>query len=451
MSATYSFGKEFVFGASTASYQVEGAVDADGRGPSIWDSFSHRPGATHQGETGDVACDHYRLWAEDVGLMERLGLEGYRFSISWSRVLPIGKGRINEKGLDFYSRLCDELLAAGISPSATLYHWDLPQALQDGGGWTNRDTIYRFVDYADLMFRRLGDRVKRWYTHNEPWVAAWVGHYQGKHAPGATSASAAVEVAHNLLVSHGEVVELFRHSSSNPGEIGIVLNLIPVSAATDSERDREAARLADGLQNRWFLDPLFRGRYPADVLQHLSSMGLEPSIREGDMQSISRPMDFLGFNFYTRKIVRAGGTDPIFRFQEEKPAGSKYTQMNWEVHPESLYSLLLRLKNEYDDPRLLITENGASFADPQPRAGLIEDPDRVEYLREHLRQAARALAEGVRLGGYYAWSLLDNFEWAFGYSRRFGLVGVDYSTQARILKRSALWYADLIAHREIEL
>ena len=438
------FPKDFVWGAATAAYQIEGAAAEDGKGESIWDRFCRIPGAIRGGESGEIACDHYHRYREDVELMRRVGLSGYRFSIAWSRVLPSGKGKPNPAGIAFYDRLIDALLEAGIEPSATLYHWDLPAALQDSGGWANRDTVHRFSDYASLMFERYGDRVPRWYTLNEPWVTAFAGHYAGRHAPGLKDPETAVGVSHILLLSHAEALEAYR-DSGRTGEIGIVLNLYPTEPATDSGSDHDAARFVDGYHNRWFLDPLYRGSYPAEVLERFSAHGMDPDIREGDLEYIVRHgTDFLGVNYYFRKIVRASPTPAVLEFEEIVPEGARTTEMGWEVYAPGLYTLLTRLSAEYGNPRIFVTENGAAFPDTKIEDGVVQDDDRVEYLSRHIREAARAVESGVRLEGYYVWSLLDNFEWAHGYSKRFGLFRVEYDTQERLWKKSARWYRSVI-------
>lgn len=439
-----SFPRNFVWGAATAAYQIEGAAAEDGKGESIWDRFCRIPGTVRGGETGETACDHYRRYREDVELMRQVGLTGYRFSIAWSRVLPSGKGKPNPAGIAFYDRLIDALLAAGIEPSATLYHWDLPAALQDSGGWTERDTIHRFSDYASLMFERFGDRVPRWYTHNEPWVAAFAGHYAGRHAPGLHDLGTAVRVSHVLLLSHAEAVEAYR-GSDRTGEIGIVLNLYPTEPATDSGSDRDAGIFVDQYHNRWFLDPLYRGAYPAEAAERFAAHGITPDVREDDLEYIARHgTDFLGVNYYFRKIVKASRTPAVLEFEEVVPDGARTTEMGWEVHAPGLYDLLTRLSAEYGNPRIFVTENGAAFPDRKITDGVVEDDDRIEYLDRHIREAARAIASGVRLSGYYVWSLLDNFEWAHGYAKRFGIFRVEYGTQERLWKKSARWYRSVI-------
>ncbi len=431
------FPQGFVWGTATASYQIEGAVHDDGRGETIWDRFCHTPGNVFNGDTGDVACDHYHRTREDVALMRRLSFGGYRFSIAWSRLFPQGRGKLNRAGLDFYSRLVDELLAAGIKPAVTLYHWDLPQALQDAGGWENRDTADYFVDYCDAVFRGLGDRVDFWITHNEPWVVAFVGNYQGRHAPGKKDFATAVRVAHTLLVSHAKAVRLFRQDYPQAGRIGITLDLHPVHPRSDA--DDEAARRDDGHKNRWFLDPVFSGWYPQDMLDHYRAKGVLAGVDENDRALLgSVKVDFLGVNYYFRHIVHRSNVQPL-EFETSVPRGAAMTDVPWEIYPEGLYELLTRIDRDYDRPDLYVTENGAAFKDTDIRNGVVEDTDRLQYLRRHFEQAHRAIEAGVRLKGYYVWSLMDNFEWGHGYSKLFGIVRCDYATQARTPKRSGLW------------
>jgi beta-glucosidase len=443
------FPDGFLWGAATASYQIEGAHDADGKGESIWDRFSHTPGHVSEGHTGDVACDHYHRYREDVGLMSELGLKAYRFSIAWPRVYPTGRGQVNPAGLDFYDRLVDALLAAGIEPMVTLYHWDLPQALQDDGGWANRATAHAFRDFAATCGRRLGDRVKRWITHNEPWVTAFLGNYEGVHAPGIRDLKTAVQVGHVLLVSHGEAVAALREVGGPGCQVGIVLNLGPAHPASDSEADHAAARRQDGYLNRWFLDPVFRGQYPEDMLACYGD--LAPVVELGDMALASAPLDFLGVNFYSRSVMRADPSAGFFGMRGDPPRGPghEYTAMDWEVYPEALYELLVRLKEEYRTPTLYVTENGAAYPDVLGPDGQVDDPDRASYLKRHFAQAHRAIQAGVPLAGYFVWSLTDNFEWALGYTRRFGIVYVDYPTQRRILKSSARFYRQVIADNRV--
>ena len=436
---TSQFGDGFLWGTAAAAYQIEGAVTEDGRGESIWDRFCATPGKVRNGETGAVACDFYHRYREDLALLRELGANAFRFSVAWPRVLPDGRGRVNERGLDFYDRLVDELLASGIEPIVTLYHWDLPVALEDGGGWPARATAEAFRDYADIVARRLGDRVTYWITHNEPWVIAWLGYGLGVHAPGRTSTADALAAAHHVLLSHGLAVEAIRRES--PGaRVGITLDLEPAYAATDSAADVDAAREFDGERNRWFLDPLFRGEYPRDVLERRP---LEPGlVRDGDLAGIAVPLDFLGVNYYQPRVVEwteRGGLHALH--EDDKP----HTDLGWVVRPDGLYDLLLRLRDDYAPPAILITENGASYADARGHDGSVRDPEREAYLAAHVEAVRRAVAAGVPVRGYFAWTLLDNFEWAEGYARRFGIVYVEFPTLERIPKSSFWWYRDYIA------
>lgn len=441
------FPDGFLWGAATASYQIEGAWNEDRKGESIWDRFSHTPGKVLHGDTGDVACDHYHRWKDDIQLMAELGLRVYRFSISWPRVLPEGKGEVNPAGLDFYSRLVDGLLAESIQPFVTLYHWDLPQALQEEHGWANRDIVYWFQEYADVVSRRLGDRVRGWITHNEPWVVAFQGYHTGRHAPGIQDLRTAIQTSHHLLLSHGLAVPILRRDSARDTQVGITLNLSPIHAATDSEADQAAASRHDGYLNRWFLDPLFKGSYPEDMLEQYAEDA--PVVEAGDMGAVRVPVDFLGVNYYTRTVVQAHPKGGFLQASRVQPEGSDYTEMDWEIYPDGMYELLTRLRDEYGGPVMYVTENGAAFADELVDDS-VEDPRRVAYLRDHFAAAWRAIEQGVALHGYFLWSLMDNFEWALGYSKRFGIVYVDYETQRRIPKASALWYKEVIARNGIE-
>lgn len=440
----YTLPPDFLWGAATASYQIEGAVHEDGRGESIWDRFSHTPGAVMNGDTGDVACDHYHRAGDDIGIMGELGLGAYRFSVAWPRVLPDGTGAINGAGLDFYDRLVDALLATGITPFVTLYHWDLPQVLQDRGGWANRESVQWFREYVEAVSRRLGDRVKHWITHNEPWVVAVIGNLMGRHAPGLTDLPTTVRVAHHLLLSHGEAVPVLRANSGPGARVGITLNLNHVDPASDTEADRAAAERHDQFQNRWFLDPVFRAEYPAQLLAHFAARGATPPVEPGDLERIAVPIDFLGVNNYFRSVIAAGprgdGTDDL----EVKPDTSSYTATEWEIWPDGLRQLLVRLHRDYAPPALYVTENGAAFDDVLESDGHVHDPARVGYLRDHLRACRQAIAEGAPLKGYFVWSLLDNFEWGEGYAKRFGIVYVDYPSQRRTVKDSGLYYARVI-------
>jgi beta-glucosidase len=439
-----AFPVGFLWGAATSAYQIEGSPLADGAGPSNWHRFAHTPGNTEGGAHGDVACDHYRRYRDDVALMSELGLQSYRFSVSWSRVLPNGRGSANPQGLDFYSRLVDELLERGIRPNVTLYHWDLPAALDERGGWVNPDVAQWFGDYADVMFRALGDRVDLWATLNEPWVVVDAGYLHGVHAPGHRNAWEAVRAAHNLLRAHGTAVGAFR-ASGQAGEIGIVVNLEPKVAASDSEADREAVRRADAYLNRFYLDPLLLGRYP-DELQAVFGDAWS-TFTHSDMTLIAEPIDFLGINFYKRGVTAHDPDAWPVRARLVPQPQNAHTALGWqwEVHPPALTDVLLWVRERYGDRPLYITENGAAFYDPPtPVDGAVDDPLRVHYLREHLRAAHRAISAGIDLRGYYVWSLLDNFEWSAGYGPRFGIVHVDYLTLQRTPKRSARFYAEVI-------
>ena len=425
------FPKDFVWGAATSAFQIEGAWDSDGKGPSIWDEFCRHPGNIADASNSDIACDHYHRLDADLDLIADLGLDAYRFSISWPRVQPTGEGALNEAGLVFYDRLIDGLLQRGIQPYATLYHWDLPLALQTKhGGWRSRETAYRFMEYAAVIARRFGDRVVSFATHNEPWVTAVLGHEKGIFAPGIKSRAVAIQVSHHLLLSHGLAVQAMRDSGS-AATAGIVLNMSPIHPMTNSTDDIAAARLEDGLSLRWYMDVLCKGQYPADVLAHLAQDA--PTVHEGDMQIIRSPIDFIGVNYYTRNVVSATTT--------WSPAtnGAAVTDMGWENYPAGLTELLLRLQRDYALPPLYITENGAAFPDST------EDEDRRQYLESHIAAVADAIRGGADVRGYFVWSLFDNFEWASGYAKRFGIVRVDYATQARTLKRSALWYRRLVS------
>jgi beta-glucosidase len=434
----------FVWGAATAAYQIEGAADADGRAPSIWDTFSRTPGKVARGDTGDVACDHYRRWPEDLGLMKQLGLGAYRFSIAWPRVVPQADGRVNEAGLAFYDRLVDALLKAGITPFPTLYHWDLPQAQQDRGGWPERSTAERFGEYAAVVAKRLGDRVIHWATLNEPLCSAWLGHLEGTMAPGLKDLTAAVRASYHLHLGHGLAVQALR--TAVPGaQIGIVNNLSPIQPGSDSEADRAAAVRADGHVNRWWLDPVFGRGYPEDMVKLYS---VELPIQGGDLELISAPLDWIGLNYYFRLIVADNPTGPAPFFRQLPGPNPEQTAMPWEVHAPGIEQQLLRLTEEYRVRKIYVTENGSAYQDTVSEDGRVHDPERTAYLEQHLAACARAVAQGAPLAGYFAWSLLDNFEWAYGYDKRFGLIRVDYETQQRTIKTSGHRYAELIrAHR----
>ena len=455
-----SFPPGFLWGAATAAYQIEGAVDEDGRGPSIWDTFSHTPGKTAGGDTGDVAADHYHRYLQDVELMAALGLRAYRFSVAWPRVLPEGKGRLNQRGLDFYSRLVDALLRHGIRPLLTLYHWDLPQRLEDEGGWGNRDTSARFADYAALVAEALGDRVELWATLNEPWCSAFLGYASGVHAPGRSDPAMALQAAHHLLLGHGLATAALRSALPATAQISITLNLSAVRASGDSELDRDACRRVDGLANRLFLDPLFHGRYPADVREDTAALSDWSFVRDGDGAIIAAPLDLLGVNYYAPTHVaghRGGGPRerhdghgdgpgspwPACEMVEFPRLPGPRTAMDWAIDASGLLELLRRLRRDYRPLPLLITENGAAFDDQVDVGGEVRDPERVRYMRDHLLALRSAIDEGIDVRGYFVWSLLDNFEWSYGYSKRYGIVHVDYDSQRRRPKQSARWYGAL--------
>jgi beta-glucosidase len=435
-----SFPADFVWGAATASYQIEGATHEDGRGESVWDRFSATPGKVRGGDTGEVACDFYHRYPDDIGLMKELGIDAFRFSIAWPRVLPEGRGAVNRAGLDFYDRLVDELLANGIEPFATLFHWDTPQALEDEGGWRQRSTAEAFAEYADAVVTRLGDRVRHWITHNEPWVYAWIGHAWGMHAPGLKSEADAVAVAHHLLLSHGWAVQAIRRAAPD-ARVGITLNLAHIYPATDTPEDEAAAYQRDGEDNRWFLDPIFRGSYPADLLERNELVA--PHVHDGDLETASAPIDFLGINNYSRFIVAAGASGP----QTVANPDAQHTDMGWEVYPDGLHDVLVRVARDYGPAAIYITENGAAFPDVRVHDGAVHDVERTAFLESYIGAVGRAIAAGAPVKGYFVWSLLDNFEWAFGYSKRFGIVYIDFPTLERVPKDSFYWYRDLIASR----
>lgn len=427
-----TFPRDFLWGAATAAYQIEGSWNRDGRGESIWDRFSHTKGKTVAGDNGDVACDHYKRMPEDVQLMRKLGLGTYRFSISWPRVIPEGAGTINPKGLDFYDRLVDSLLEADIEPFVTLYHWDLPQALQDRGGWENRDTGDYFADYAALMSRRLGDRVRYWTTLNEPWVICHLGYRTGEHAPGIKNETKCFQVAHNLMVAHGKATQALRAAHAGL-EVGIGMYICPPEPASNSAADKKAAKKEWTNHVRWFLDPIFKAHYPPSLF----TTGKAPHIEPGDMSVICQKLDFLGVNYYSRQVMTPQG--PLSRVP-----GSEYTEMGWEVQPEALRRLLVSISREYELPGIFITENGAAYKDSVTDDKRVHDIKRLNFIKDHLVQVRLAMEDGVNLRGYFAWSLMDNFEWSFGYTKRFGIVRVDYETQERIIKDSGHWYAAVI-------
>ncbi|MBP0460714.1 glycoside hydrolase family 1 protein [Streptomyces montanisoli] len=463
--ATAPFPTGFAWGAATAAYQVEGAAAEDGRTPSIWDTFAHTPGRVRNGDTGDIAADHYHRFRDDVALMRELGLTAYRFSISWTRVQPTGRGPAVERGLDFYRRLTDELLAAGITPVATLYHWDLPQDLEDAGGWPTRATAERFADYAAIMAGAIGDRVPMWTTMNEPWCSAFLGYGSGVHAPGRTDPAASLRAAHHLNLAHGRAVEVLRDTLPSDARLSLTLNLHQVRPLTSGAADAEAARRIDAVGNRVFTGPVLDGAYPEDLLADTARVvDWGELVRDGDLATISHPIDLLGVNYYTPTVVSApeaedtgrerfhgghgasdhspwtGSEDVVFHLPERLGR----TAMDWAIDPDGLYELLMGLHREHPGLPLMVTENGAAFDDYVSPEGRVDDPERIAYLHGHLAAVRRALDAGADVRGYFLWSLLDNFEWAYGYSKRFGAVYVDYATQRRIPKASAHWYADVI-------
>jgi beta-glucosidase len=435
------FPASFRWGVSTSALQVEGAVAADGRTPSVWDTFCAVPGHIHDDDTPDPACDHYRRWRDDLDLLSALGVNAYRFSVSWPRVLPDGSGPVNAAGLDFYDRLVDGLLARGIEPWLTLFHWDLPQVLEDAGGWPNRDTAKAFAGFADAVSRRLGDRVRHWITHNEPWCSTIKGYYEGDFAPGRRDLAAGMQACHHVLLSHGLALPVLR--GNVPGaRCGITLSLHPSHPASASAADRAAALRHDGLRNRWFLDPLYGRGYPADVLAELGAAA--PRTEEGDFAVIAGATDFLGINYYFREVVEDAPSGPVRARVVEPPPGGR-TGCGWEVYPEGMTELLVRVQRDYDPPVIAITESGACYEDKPEPDGSVADADRIHYLRRHIGALKDAADRGVRLNGYFVWSLLDNFEWASGYSKRFGLVHVDFATQKRTIKASGHWLRQYLA------
>ncbi|WP_433371203.1 GH1 family beta-glucosidase [Actinoplanes sp. CA-142083] len=452
--AGITFPDGFVWGAATASYQIEGAAREDGRGPSIWDTFSRTPGRVHAGHTGDVACDHYHRYVDDVALMADLGLASYRFSVAWPRIQPDGTGPVNVKGLDFYDRLTDELLGKGIDPVVTLYHWDLPQTLEDLGGWTNRLTAEAFAEYAQIVHGRLGDRVATWTTLNEPWCSAYLGYASGRHAPGRQEPGAAFAAVHHLLLGHGLAARALKDAGART--VSITLNpAVAIPVDPQNAADREAVRIIDGLSNRMFLDPLLKGQYPADMLTHMARFTDLSYIQDGDLKTINAPLDVLGINFYQPAYVSAKPGTPAAPDQPgsegiayRDPDGP-VTDMNWLIEPSSLTLLLKRIHDDYDGIPMMITENGAAYPEGPSEDGAVHDTRRVQYLDGHLRACHDALAAGVDLRGYFVWSLMDNYEWAEGYAKRFGIVHVDYTTQERVLKDSAKWYRNVISRNGI--
>jgi beta-galactosidase len=448
------FPDDFVWGAATASYQIEGAATEDGRGPSIWDTFARVPGAIVDGSNGDVADDHYHRYADDIALLAGLGLKAYRFSIAWSRVLPTGTGEVNQAGLDFYRRIAETCHAHGVTPYATLYHWDLPQPLEDAGGWLVRETAERFRDYAVTTVDALSDVISHWTTLNEPWCSSLLGYGAGVHAPGRQLGTQSLHAAHHLLLGHGLAVQALRDRHPELS-LGITVNLYSILPASGSELDAEAVRRSDGLQNRLFLDPLLLGRYPADVLEDTGTSAWFGE-RAGDLAAIATPLDFLGINYYSRHTV-AGPADGVFADPSQPSmlpgseriafvdTGAPKTDMGWEVHPDGLVDVIEMVHDRAPELPVLITENGAAYVDVVEPDGTVQDKDRQEYFELHVEACREAVRRGLPLRGYFAWSLMDNYEWAFGYTKRFGIVHVDYETQVRTVKASGRWFAELLA------
>jgi beta-glucosidase len=454
-----AFPKDFVWGCATSSYQVEGAWNEDGKGPSIWDTFVHTPGHIKNGETGDTTVDHYHLFKEDVALMKEIGLDAYRFSVAWSRILPEGTGRVNQAGLDFYDRLVDELLKNKIEPYLCLFHWDLPQPLQDKGGWPNRDTCHAFAEYAGVVTERLSDRVKIWMTHNEPWVAAMAGYFSGELAPGITDVQAAFKSLHHLLLSHGLAAEAIRAHAKGSVKVGITLNLNPVHPASESRKDRDAVVRMDTILNRATLDPLLKGSSPMQEFA-VGKLLSRTLIKPGDLEKI-RSLDLLGINYYTRTVVKYDRKFPVVAATQIQPEGREYSGM-WEIYPEGIYELLMRINADYltpapagkgmeqKTPEIMITENGVPVPDGLDFDARVRDERRIHYLRDHIAQVHRAMDAGVPVKGYFHWSLMDNFEWAHGYAQRFGLVYVDFKTQKRTIKESGYWFSKVIKQNGFE-
>ncbi|GAA1688260.1 GH1 family beta-glucosidase [Nonomuraea maheshkhaliensis] len=459
-----AFPENFLWGTATAAYQVEGAWNEDGRGPSIWDTFSHTPGLVARGDTGDVACDHYHRLEEDLDLLGALGVGAYRFSISWPRVQPGGQGAVNRPGLDFYQRLVDGLLARDIAPVATLYHWDLPQELEDAGGWPERDTAARFAEYARLMGEALGDRVRTWITLNEPWCSAYLGYASGVHAPARTEPAAALAALHHLNLGHGLAVQALRSTAAKDAQMSVTLNLHHVRGVSD--RDADAVRRADALANRAFLGPMLEGAYPRDLIADTAAVTDWSFVRDGDEAAACQPLDVLGVNYYNPTLVRAwdgasaretadghqdGAASPWIACEDVEfvRQPGPYTEMGWNIDETGLTELLLRLQRDYPDMPTMITENGAAFPDPVSADGLVHDADRVDYLHRHLSAVNEAIAGGADVRGYFVWSLMDNFEWAHGYAKRFGIVRVNRDTMERTWKDSAHWYRDVVAANKL--
>lgn len=455
MSQNIQFPANFQWGTATAAYQIEGATSEDGRGQSIWDVFSHTPGRIVNGDTGDTACDHYHRFKEDIQMMKELGYRNYRFSIAWPRILPDGKGKINQAGIDFYNRLIDELLASNIHPLVTLYHWDIPAALPNA--WLERSVVEAFSEYTSIVATAFGDRVNDWVTINEPWCASFLGYKIGIHAPGEKEPYKAFLAAHHLLMAHGQAVAILK-SESRKARVGIALNLSPFYPLTNSPADLEAVRYGDGELARWFLDPLYGLGYPLDIRQDLQKAGVFKTINPdfihpGDMEIIGTPTDFVAVNYYSRNIVQANPLQPenATAYEHASIPNVERTEIGWEVYPQGLYEILSRVHQDYNPKEIIITENGASYGDEPGVDGCVHDQRRINYLQSHLQQVARAIQSGIPVSGYFLWSLMDNFEWSLGYSQRFGIIHVNYQTQKRTIKDSALWYSKLIQNDKLSV
>jgi beta-glucosidase len=447
---TLKFPERFAWGTATAAYQIEGGTTEDGRGPSIWDTFAREPGRILDGSTADVTCDHFHLYRQDFKLMKELGLKHYRFSIAWPRIIPTGAGTPNAAGLDFYERLVDCMRENGIEPYATLYHWDLPQPLQEKGGWTNRATADRFAEYVDVVTRRLGKKVQRWMTHNEPWVVAFVGNLYASHAPGLADLRTALAAAHVILLSHGKAVPVIRANVGGAAQVGIVHNLEWVEPASRREEDVAAARRHDGAFNRWFLDPVFKGTYPADMREWYGPAA--PAVQQGDLEAVKAPMDFLGVNYYTRRIIAHDASGDFLHVRRVSyPFVPHADYEEWEVSPEGLYRVLVRVSEDYGRPALYITENGTPLSDVIGADAACHDPARIDYVARHAAGIWQAIQDGADVRGYFVWSIMDNFEWNLGYTKRFGLVHVDFKTQKRTVKDSGRWFSRVIRENSVEI
>jgi beta-glucosidase len=449
------FPRNFKWGTATSSYQIEGAPTVGGKGPSVWDTFSHIEGKINNGDTGDTACDHYHLWHDDIGLLKKLGVNAYRFSISWPRIFPTGKeNEPNQIGLDFYSRLVDTLLENQITPFITLNHWDIPQGLEDSGGWPERDIVHEFVKYSYHVSKHLGDRVRNWITHNEPWCVSYLGYIEGRKPPGLINKwPKSLATAHHLLLSHGMAIPEIRNNSKQ-SEVGITLNLNTAIPASGSTYDENACRVYDGQFNRLYLNPLYKNEYPDDVFEYLKTKSLICEsdlnfIKQGDLNIISTKTDFLGVNYYSRAVIRNEEIDEKNNLPRNVDMGPE-TDFGWEIYPPGIYDLLMRLKNEYKVQNIYITENGCSYGDSPSLEGKIEDNRRIEYHQSHLTELKRAMEDGASCNGYFAWSLMDNFEWAQGFSQRFGLIWVDFETLERIPKDSYYWYKKYISENGLD-